>query len=94
MEKGTKMLTVTQMNAMTMKDLIIMNRQIVAIVKEKQRTQNRCAVFEFNTGDSVKYMSQNRGPVTGKVLQVKRTKVVVESNLGRFLVPASMLQRV
>jgi len=94
MEKGTKMLTVTQMNAMTTKDLIIMNRQIVAIIKEKQRTQNLCAVFEFNAGDSVKYMSQNRGPVTGKVLQVKRTKVVVESNLGRFLVPASMLQRV
>jgi len=88
------MLTVTQMNAMTTQDLIKMNRQIIAIVKEKQRTQNRCAVFEFNAGDSVKYMSQKRGSVSGKVLEVKRTKVVVESNLGRFLVPASMLTRV
>jgi hypothetical protein len=32
--------------------------------------------------------------VTGKVREVKRTKVVVESNIGRYLVPASMLTRV
>lgn len=87
------MLTVTQMNAMTVQDLVKLNRQIVAIVKEKQRMDNRTASFEFMPGDAVKYTGKF-GPTSGKVLEVKRTKVVVESTRGRYLVPASMLSKV
>jgi hypothetical protein len=89
------MLTVTQMNSMTIQDLVKLNRQIVAVVKEKQRMDNRTATFNFMPGDAVSYTSGKFGNrVTGKVREVKRTKVVVESNIGRYLVPASMLTRV
>jgi hypothetical protein len=53
---------------------------------------NRTATFEFNVGDAVKYTGKF-GPTSGKVVDVKRTKVVVQSNLGRYLVPASMLSK-
>lgn len=88
------MLTVTQMNAMSVQDLIKLNKQLVVIVKEKQRLENRVATVSFMPGDSVNYMSGKFGTrETGKVIQVKRTKVVVESTRGRFLVPASMLSK-
>ena len=87
------MLTVTQMNAMTIKDLLALNKQIVAIVKEKQRTDNRTASFNFMPGDRVSYDSNRFGvKVFGTVREVKRTKVLVESTAGRYLVPASMLK--
>lgn len=88
------MLTATQMNAMTIEDLLKLNRQLVAIVKEKQRMDNRTATFDFVSGDAVSYTSPKFGKrVTGTVREVKRTKVVVETNFGRVLVPASMLRK-
>lgn len=88
------MLTVTQLNSMSIADLIKLNKMVVAVVKEKQRMDNRTSVFNFNPGDAVTYMSGKFGTrETAKVLQVKRTKVVVESGRGRFLVPASMLSK-
>lgn len=89
------MLTVTQMNAMSVQDLLNLNKQIVAIVKEKQRMDNRVASVSLMAGDKVSYMSGRLGvKVTGTVREVKRTKVVVESTAGRYLVPASMLTKV
>jgi len=87
------MLTVTQLNSMTIQDLLKLNKQVVAIVKEKQRMDNRTASFSFMPGDTVKYTGRF-GPTQGSVLEVKRTKVLVQSQVGRFLVPASMLSKV
>ncbi len=82
----------TQLNSMSVKDLLALNKMIVAVVKEKQRMDNRTASFNFRAGDSVSYQSSRiGGRVTGKVLEVKRTKVVVETMGKRYLVPASML---
>ena len=86
------MLTVNQLNSMSVQDLLKLNKQLIIIVKEKQRMENRVATVSFMTGDQVKYTGKF-GPTTGKVLEVKRTKVVVESTRGRFLVPASMLSK-
>ena len=89
------MLTVTQLNVMSIQDLLKLNKQVVAIVKEKQRMDNRVASVCLMAGDEVTYMSgRTGGKVTGKIVEVKRTKVVVQSNLGRYLVPASMLTKV
>ena len=88
------MLTATQMNAMTIQDLVKLNRQIVAVVKEKQRMNNRTATFDFMPGDAVNYTTKYGSKINAKVLQVKRTKVVVEVGQGgRYLVPASMLRK-
>lgn len=87
------MLTVTQLNSMTIADLLKLNKQVVAIVKEKQRMDNRTASFNFMPGDKVNYTSGKFGTrESGVVREVKRTKVVVEGARGRFLVPASMLK--
>lgn len=86
-------LTVNHLNALSVQDLLRLNKLVVSIVKEKQRTDNRTASFSFMPGDAVKYTGKF-GPTSGKVLEVKRTKVVVESTRGRYLVPASMLSKV
>lgn len=89
------MLTVTQLNTMSIQDLLKLNKQVVAIVKEKQRMDNRVASVSLMAGDEVTYTSGKFGTkVSGKVIEVKRTKVVVQSNIGRYLVPASMLTKV
>ena len=84
----------TQLNAMSIAELISLNTKIVAIVKEKQRMNNRTASFEFMPGHLVNYTSSKfGGRESGKVLEVKRTKVLVEvAGRGRVLVPASMLR--
>lgn len=83
-----------QLNALSIAELIALNSKIVAIVKEKQRMNNRTASFEFMPGHLVNYTSNKfGGRESGKVLEVKRTKVLVEvAGRGRVLVPASMLR--
>jgi hypothetical protein len=83
-----------QLNALSIAELIALNTKIVAIVKEKQRMNNRTASFEFMPGHLVNYTSNKfGGRESGKVLEVKRTKVLVEvAGRGRVLVPASMLR--
>ena len=86
-------MNVTQLNAMSVQDLLKLNKTVVAIIKEKQRMDNRTASFNFMPGDKVSYTSNKLGVnVIGTVREVKRTKIVVESNVGRYLVPASMLK--
>ena len=89
------MFTVTQLNAMTVQELLKLNKQVVEIVKEKQRMDNRTATFGLVVGDTVSYVSGKFGTrETGKVVEVKRTKVVVDGTRGRYLVPAAMLKKV
>ena len=89
------MLTVMQLNEMSVQDLLKLNKTVVAIVKEKQRMENRVASVGLMEGDRVSYMSNRFGAkMTGTVLQVKRTKVLVNvTGRGQFLVPASMLSK-
>ena len=89
-------LTVNQLNALSVQELLQLNKLVVRIVKEKQRMDNRTASFNFMPGDRVSYMSGKfDAKMTGTIREVKRTKVVVEvTGRGRFLVPASMLSKV
>lgn len=89
-------LTVNELNALSVQDLLRLNKLVVSIVKEKQRMENRVASVSLMSGDRVSYMSGKFGAkMTGTVREVKRTKVVVEvTGRGRFLVPASMLTKV
>ena len=91
----TKQELTVKLASMSVEDLLQINKNLVAIIKEKQRMNNRTASFNFMTGDKVSYMSGRFGTrETAVVLEVKRTKVLVESLRGRFLVPASMLSSV
>lgn len=86
------MLTVTQLNAMSVQDLIALNRMVVTVVKAKQKAENTVATFSFRVGDKVNYNGKF-GPTTGTISEVKRTKVVVKTAMGNYLVPASMLRK-
>ena len=89
------MLTVTDLNKLSLNDLVKLNKMVVATIKTKQRVDNSTAIYQFSSGDEVKFTASKLGyTITGKVLQVKRTKVVVDCGArGRYLVPASMLSK-
>ena len=89
------MLTVTQLNAMSVQDLLKLNKAVVAIVKEKQRMENRVASVGLMSGDRVSFNSTRySAKMTGTVREVKRTKVLVDvTGRGQFLVPAAMLSK-
>lgn len=88
------MISVTQLNAMTINDLVRLNKMIVGTIKQKQQNDNRTAIFSFMPGDKVKFTSNRNGMTyRGEVTDVKRTKVVVKTQMGNYLVPASLLVR-
>lgn len=87
-------ITATQLNSMSLQELAQLNRMVVTTIKAKQSTDNRTAIFSFNPGDLVKFTSNRTGTtMRGEVTQVKRTKVVVKTPMGNYLVPASMLSK-
>jgi hypothetical protein len=87
-------ITNSQLNALSIEELSRLNRMVVSTIKMKQADNNRTAIYSFRTGDQVKFSSPKSGvSYTGEVLQVKRTKVVVKTPMGSYLVPASMLNK-
>lgn len=87
-------ITATQLNSMSVQELAQLNRMVVTTIKAKQATDNRTAIYSFNAGDLVKFTSNRSGmTMRGEVMQVKRTKVVVKTPTGNYLVPASMLSK-
>ncbi len=87
------MITSTELNRMSVVELSRLNKMVVSAIKQKQQMDNRTAIYNFMPGDNVKFTSNRNGSVyTGKVLEVKRTKVVVQTGVGNYLVPASMLR--
>jgi len=88
------MFSATQLNAMTINDLVRLNKMVVSAIKQKQQMDNRTAIFNFMPGDKVKFTSNRNGMTyRGEVTDVKRTKVAVKTQMGNYLVPASMLVR-
>lgn len=87
-------MNITKLNAMSIEDLMSLNRTVVEVIKSKQKLANRAASFDFRPGDAVSYNSGKFGVrMTGEVVEMKRTKAVVKTSAGRFLVPASMLRK-
>lgn len=88
------MFNVNQLNAMSVEDLLMLNKQVCTIIKNKQHVKNATSAFAFRAGDTVNYDSSKFGrKMTGTVVQVKRTKVVVKTTVGEYLVPAAMLRK-
>lgn len=87
------MITQAQLNSMSITDLVALNKRVVATVKAMQKLNNTTASFSFMPGDAVNFTSKYGARIDAKVLQVKRTKVLVEIGKGgQYLVPASMLR--
>jgi hypothetical protein len=87
-------ITNSQLNALSVDELTRLNRMVVAMIKTKHADDNRTAIYSFRAGDRVKFSSPRSGvSYTGEVTEVKRTKVVVKTPAGNYLVPASMLNK-
>lgn len=81
-----------ELNKMSVEELCKMNNTIVEIIKAKRKAANAIASVTLNVGDNVSY-SGKFGLTKGKVTEMRRTKVVVNSVHGSYLVPASMLTK-
>lgn len=87
-------ITNTELKSLSVEELSTLNRMVVDMIKIKRSVDNRTAIYSFNTGDLVKFSSNRTGmTMRGEVMQVKRTKVVVKTPMGNYLVPASMLSK-
>ena len=66
---------------------------IMDAVKYARSTLGRAKLRSFGVGDSVKFTSNKNGRVyQGVVEGVKIKNVIVNTSLGRFRVPANMLE--
>jgi len=87
-------ITNSELNTLSVEELSKLNRMVVDMIKVKRSVDNRTAIYSFNRGDLVKFNSNRTGTtVRGEVMDVKRTKVVVKTPMGNYLVPASMLSK-
>jgi hypothetical protein len=92
--KANMKITNRELDMMSVQELSQLNRLVVSMIKTKQASDNRTAIYSFNAGDLVKFTSNRTGTtMRGEVTQVKRTKVVVKTPMGNYLVPASMLSK-
>lgn len=88
----TQSFNFNELNKMSVEELCKMNNTIVEIIKAKRKVQNAITQASLNVGDSVSYTGKF-GLTKGKVTEMRRTKVVVQSIHGAYLVPASMLKK-
>jgi len=66
---------------------------VIAAVKHARAQLGRAKLRSFGVGDSVKFTSNRNGRVyQGVVEGVKIKNVIVNTALGRFRVPANMLE--
>lgn len=87
-------ITRTELNKLNTEELSQLNRMIVEMIKTKRANDNISAIYTFRSGDSVTFKSPRSGQTyRGEVTQIKRTKVVVKTEIGNYLVPASMLSK-
>ena len=68
--------------------------ELVQAVKLKRTHLARQAVRSFTIGDSVQFDSKSGGTVKGTVRKVNRKYIVVDTNIGGYRVPATMLEGV
>ena len=67
--------------------------QIIEAVKWRRASLARHTVWTLKKGDRVSFTSNRNGRTyVGPVVEVLRKNVVVETQQGRFRVPASMLK--
>lgn len=68
--------------------------QIVEAVKLKRQYLSRQAVKSFRVGDKIQFTSRGGVPVGGTVQKVNIKYVVCDTPIGRYKVPATMLEKV
>jgi|TARA_B110000977_G_scaffold87132_1_gene115983 hypothetical protein len=68
--------------------------QLVEAVKLKRTHLARQAVRSFTVGDNVRFKGRSGNIVKGTVRKVNRKYIVVDTQMGGYRVPATMLEGV
>ena len=68
--------------------------QIIEAVKLKRQYLSKQAVKSFRVGDKIQFTSRGGVPVGGTVHKVNIKYVVCDTPVGRYKVPATMLEKV
>ena len=64
---------------------------IVEAVKLKRQYLERTAVRQFIVGEQVQFTNRNGVPVGGTIRKINRKYIVVDTPIGGYRVPATML---
>lgn len=80
--------------ALSKEDLTLMNHIIVDKLKGQRRIENAVAAIGLKRGDRVTFANNKTGRVyTGTITQQNRTTFTVDTGMGMWRVPASMLRK-
>jgi hypothetical protein len=83
-----------ELHKMTDVELIALNKVIVALVKQRQKTRAVTAAHTFRTGQTVMFTGK-RGTIQGVVTRVKIKMVEVDCGVnGKWNVSGSMLRAI
>ena len=89
------MITPAQMNAMSLPEMLVLNKSLVAAIRAKQKAVHVTAACKLYVGQQVKWMSKTGVSKTGIVTKVKIKMVEVNAGpAGLWNVAASLLKSV
>ena len=83
-----------QVLSLSGEDLRSLNHMIVEKLRGQRRIENAMAAISFKRGDRVTFSNGKTGRVyTGTITQHNRTTFTVDTGMGKWRVPASMLAK-
>ncbi len=93
--KTTLQTVAASLNSLSSQDLILLNKQLIQIVKQRQNIEKMKASISFCVGDKVSWFSpRNHRNMTGEVKKVKRVNILVSTEQGLWNVSANLLKKV
>jgi len=76
---------------MTIEELCNLNRDIVGIIKRRQKMEAKDMRQALSVGDTVKFTERNGMITKGRVTKIMRTRALVDIGVATYKVPMSML---
>ena len=83
----------SELKNLSEKDLITLNRAVLAQLKRERAAKTRAMKMSLNEGDTVRW-SGRKGNQRGTVVSIKRKYAHVDVGTGTWRVPMNMLHKV
>ena len=74
-------------------DLLLLNHEIISLVKSRHRLRGRRKLLSFDIGDSVTFEGPEGGKVHGKILRVNQKTVTIATDKGTWRVDGSCVSK-
>ncbi len=82
----------SELKTLSEKDLIDLNRAVIAQLKRSRAAKSRAVKMTLNEGDAVRWTGR-KGPQRGTVVSIKRKYAHVDVGAGIWRVPMNMLKK-